>query len=75
MSGGIDQKLAARGLVLPAPMQLPPGLVLPFSFCKTSGRRARPIQPAEKRVVPGSRTAVRDPISSSFDQTFLTCFL
>ena len=39
MTDTIDNKLAAAGLALPEPMQLPPGLVLPFSFCKTSGCR------------------------------------
>ena len=39
MSGSIDQKIAAAGLVLPAPMRLPPGLQLPFRFCKVSGCR------------------------------------
>ena len=39
MSDTIESKLHAAGLVLPEPMQLPPGLKLPFSFCKVSGRR------------------------------------
>lgn len=39
MSNTIESKLHAAGLVLPEPMQLPPGLKLPFSFCKVSGRR------------------------------------
>ena len=39
MSDRITDKLTAMGLAPPGPMQLPPGLVLPFSFCKTSGQR------------------------------------
>ena len=30
----------ALGLVLPAPMKAPPGLVLPFHFVRVLGRRA-----------------------------------
>jgi enamine deaminase RidA (YjgF/YER057c/UK114 family) len=36
----IAQALAARGLTLPAPMQTPPGMVLPFAFVRVVGRRA-----------------------------------
>jgi enamine deaminase RidA (YjgF/YER057c/UK114 family) len=39
MTESIAEKIAAAGLELPAAMQLPPGLQLPFSFCKVSGRR------------------------------------
>jgi len=39
MSDSVAEKIAAAGLVLPEPMQLPPGLKLPFSFCKLSGTR------------------------------------
>ena len=36
----IEQQLAASGLVLPAPIQAPPGVVLPFRFVRIIGRRA-----------------------------------
>ena len=34
------QRLAALGLVLPAPLKVPPGVVLPFEFVRVSGTRA-----------------------------------
>jgi hypothetical protein len=37
--GVIEAKLASRGLLLPAPMQLPPGVVLPFPWVRVHGRR------------------------------------
>jgi len=36
----IESKLAALGLVLPAPLQTPPGVVLPFSMVRLVGSRA-----------------------------------
>ena len=36
----IEAKLAALGLVLPKPLQAPPGVVLPFSMVRIVGRRA-----------------------------------
>jgi hypothetical protein len=36
----IQTKLAAMGLQLPGPIQLPPGVVLPFSFVRLRGNRA-----------------------------------
>jgi len=36
----IEARLQALGLVLPPPLQPPPGLVLPFRFVRVSGRRA-----------------------------------
>ncbi|HMA38247.1 MAG TPA: RidA family protein [Chloroflexia bacterium] len=36
----IEQKLAALGLVLPPPPQLPPGVRLPFAFVRVRGTRA-----------------------------------
>jgi enamine deaminase RidA (YjgF/YER057c/UK114 family) len=36
----IEAKLQALGLVLPAPMQLPPGVVLPFPWVRVHGNRA-----------------------------------
>lgn len=39
MSDRILTRLDEMGLQLPAPMRLPPGLVLPFSWCKVLGRR------------------------------------
>ena len=36
----IRSKLAALGLVLPAPIKLPPGMVLPFSWVRVRGDRA-----------------------------------
>ena len=36
----IEAKLAALGLVLPEPMQTPPGLVLPFAWVRVRGNRA-----------------------------------
>jgi len=38
--GRIDARLQALGLVLPATMQAPPGVVLPFRFVRLAGRRA-----------------------------------
>ena len=38
--GRIDAALAARGLVLPPPVRVPPGVVLPFAFVRVLGRRA-----------------------------------
>jgi len=36
----IEQRLNDLGLVLPAPLQLPPGIVLPFPWVRVVGRRA-----------------------------------
>lgn len=36
----IEAKLAALGLVLPAPLQAPPGLALPFAMVRIVGTRA-----------------------------------
>jgi enamine deaminase RidA (YjgF/YER057c/UK114 family) len=36
----IDQRLKALGLTLPAPLQLPPGVVLPFPWVRVVGTRA-----------------------------------
>jgi enamine deaminase RidA (YjgF/YER057c/UK114 family) len=36
----ISAKLAAQGLMLPAPIKLPPGVVLPFSWVRIQGDRA-----------------------------------
>jgi enamine deaminase RidA (YjgF/YER057c/UK114 family) len=36
----IEAKLQAMGLSLPAPLQVPPGVVLPFSFVRVRGDRA-----------------------------------
>ena len=36
----IDRRLAELGLVLPAPLQLPPGIVLPFPWVRIVGSRA-----------------------------------
>jgi enamine deaminase RidA (YjgF/YER057c/UK114 family) len=36
----VEERLEALGLVLPAPLQLPPGLVLPFPWVRIVGTRA-----------------------------------
>jgi hypothetical protein len=36
----IESKLDALGLTLPAPIQLPPGVVLPFAWVRLHGDRA-----------------------------------
>ena len=36
----IEQRLQALGLVLPAPLQLPPGATLPFPWVRIAGSRA-----------------------------------
>ena len=36
----IEQRLQALGIVLPAPLQLPPGAVLPFPWVRVVGNRA-----------------------------------
>ena len=36
----IEQRIADLGLTLPAPLQLPPGVVLPFPWVRTVGTRA-----------------------------------
>jgi enamine deaminase RidA (YjgF/YER057c/UK114 family) len=36
----IEQRLSGLGLLLPAPLQPPPGVVLPFRFVRIVGRRA-----------------------------------
>ncbi len=36
----IETKLQAMGLALPAPLQLPPGVVLPFPWVRVRGNRA-----------------------------------
>lgn len=36
----IDQRLEELGLALPAPLQMPPGLVLPFPWVRVVGTRA-----------------------------------
>ncbi len=38
--GQIEQRLAALGLVLPPPMQVPSGVVLPFPWVRVHGSRA-----------------------------------
>jgi enamine deaminase RidA (YjgF/YER057c/UK114 family) len=40
MMSKIEDRLAALGLVLPAPLKAPPGVVLPFQFVRVSGSRA-----------------------------------
>jgi len=39
MTDRIAARLAELNLTLPEPMKLPPGVKLPFSFCKVLGRR------------------------------------
>jgi enamine deaminase RidA (YjgF/YER057c/UK114 family) len=36
----IETKLRAMGLALPAPLKLPPGVVLPFAWVRVRGKRA-----------------------------------
>ena len=36
----IEERLSALGLVLPAPIRPPPGVVLPFQFVRLAGNRA-----------------------------------
>ncbi len=36
----IEERLARLGLVLPAPIKVPPGIVLPFQFVRIAGSRA-----------------------------------
>jgi enamine deaminase RidA (YjgF/YER057c/UK114 family) len=36
----VEERLAELGLVLPAPLQLPTGVVLPFAWVRVVGRRA-----------------------------------
>ena len=36
----VEERLAALGLALPAPMQLPPGMTLPFPWVRVVGSRA-----------------------------------
>jgi enamine deaminase RidA (YjgF/YER057c/UK114 family) len=36
----VEKKLAALGLALPPPLQLPPGVRLPFAFVRVRGNRA-----------------------------------
>jgi len=36
----IENKLAALGLQLPAPLRTPPGVTLPFQFVRLAGTRA-----------------------------------
>ncbi len=36
----MEARLKERGLVLPAPLKTPPGLVLPFSWVRVRGNRA-----------------------------------
>jgi enamine deaminase RidA (YjgF/YER057c/UK114 family) len=40
MTSHIEQRLKDLGLVLPSPLQLPPGAVLPFAWVRVVGRRA-----------------------------------
>ncbi|MBK6631419.1 MAG: RidA family protein [Betaproteobacteria bacterium] len=37
---GIEERIAALGLILPPPLQPPPGVVLPFQFVRLIGNRA-----------------------------------
>ena len=37
---GIEERIAALGLILPPPLQPPPGVVLPFQFVRLLGNRA-----------------------------------
>ena len=39
MTDTFEQRLRSKGLKLPAPMQVPAGLELPFSWCKVIGKR------------------------------------
>ena len=36
----IEERLVRLGLVLPAPIKVPPGVVLPFQFVRIAGSRA-----------------------------------
>ena len=36
----VEERLAALGLILPQPLQAPPGVVLPFQFVRVTGARA-----------------------------------
>ena len=38
-TSNIEQRLAQLGLTLPAPLQMPPGAVLPFPWVRVAGRR------------------------------------
>jgi hypothetical protein len=38
--GKVEERIKALGLVLPEPLQAPPGVVLPFQFVRVSGTRA-----------------------------------
>lgn len=38
--GGIERRLADLGVALPAPLSLPPGIVLPFPWVRVVGARA-----------------------------------
>ncbi len=40
MTGKVEHRLHALGLVLPAPMRMPQGAVLPFPWVRTFGNRA-----------------------------------
>ena len=37
---GIEQRLEQLGIILPQPLQLPPGMVLPFPWVRIAGTRA-----------------------------------
>lgn len=36
----VEERLSALGLVLPLPLQTPPGVILPFQFVRVTGSRA-----------------------------------
>ncbi len=38
--GKVEERLSALGLALPAPLEAPPGVVLPFRFVRVTGTRA-----------------------------------
>lgn len=38
--GTVAERLGALGIVLPAPLRAPPGVILPFQFVRISGTRA-----------------------------------
>ena len=74
----IEAKLAALGLVLPKPLQAPPGIVLPFSMVRLVGSRAvvsghGPLNPDGTLAQPLGKVGSDLTIEQGYAAARLTC--
>jgi hypothetical protein len=74
----VEAKLAALGLVLPKPLQAPPGVVLPFSMVRLVGSRAivsghGPLNPDGTLAQPLGKVGSDLTIEQGYAAARLTC--